>query len=86
MRRGIRRAHAPEHAKRSHTHGRRDEHTYAVRIDDGAMLDGHEQIQQARVHLSDQTTEPLAGILGCEPANLEKELDTLAARAQRTRR
>ena len=59
-----------------------DEHTYAVRIDDGAMLDGHEQVQQARVHLSDQTTEPLAGILGCEPANLEKELDTLAARAK----
>ena len=59
-----------------------DEHTYAVRIDDGAMLDGHEQVQQARVHLSDQTTEPLAAILGCEAANLEKELDTLAARAK----
>ena len=56
-----------------------DEHTYAVRIDDGAMLDGHEHVQQARVHLSPESTDPLAAILGCEPANLEKELDTLAA-------
>jgi hypothetical protein len=61
-----------------------DEHTYAVRIDDGAMLDGHEQAQHARAHLTEQTTEPLAGILGCEPASLEKELDTLAARAKNT--
>ena len=61
-----------------------DEHTYAIRIDDGAMLDGHEQVQQARAHLSDATTEPLAGILGCEPDELEKELDTLAARAKNT--
>ena len=53
-----------------------------MRIDDGAMLDGHEQVQQARAHLSDETTEPLAGILGCEPDKLEKELDTLAARAK----
>jgi hypothetical protein len=59
-----------------------NEHTYAIRIDDGAMLDGHEQVQQARAHLSDETTEPLAGILGCEPDKLEKELDTLAARAK----
>ena len=61
-----------------------NEHTYAIRIDDGAMLDGHEQVQQARAHLSDATTEPLAGILGCEPDELEKELDTLAARAKNT--
>jgi hypothetical protein len=59
-----------------------DEHTYAIRIDDGAMLDGHDQVQQARAHLNDETTEPLAGILGCEPDKLEKELDTLAARAK----
>jgi hypothetical protein len=59
-----------------------DEHTYAIRIDDGAMLDGHEQVQQARAHLNDASTEPLAGILGCEPDKLEKELDTLAARAK----
>src|SRR6516225_10114883 len=59
-----------------------DEHTYAVRIDDGAMLDGHEQVAQARAHLTNETTESLAGILGCEPDKLEKELDTLAARAK----
>jgi hypothetical protein len=61
-----------------------DEHTYAVRIDDGAMLDGHEQVQQARAHLSDASTQPLAGILGCEPDKLENELDTLGARAKNT--
>ena len=59
-----------------------DDHTYAVRIDDGAMLDGHEQVQQARAHLTNETTESLAGILGCEPDKLGKELDTLAARAK----
>ena len=31
-----------------------DEHTYAVRIDDGVLLDAHEQIQQARPHLTDE--------------------------------
>ena len=29
-----------------------DEHTYAVRIDDGAMLDAAEQIEHARAHLT----------------------------------
>ena len=29
-----------------------DEHTYAVRIDDGALLDGAEQIDHARIHLA----------------------------------
>ena len=29
-----------------------DEHTYAVRIDDGAMLDAAEQIERARAHLT----------------------------------
>ena len=29
-----------------------DEHTYAVRIDDGALLDAAEQIEHARAHLS----------------------------------
>jgi hypothetical protein len=61
-----------------------DEHTYAIRIDDGAMLDGHEQVRQARAHLTDETAKPLAGILGCEPDKLEKELDTLGARAKNT--
>ena len=53
-----------------------------MRIDDGAMLDGHEQVQQARAHLTGESASQLAGILGCEPDNLEKELDTLAARAK----
>ena len=59
-----------------------DEHTYAVRIDDGALLDGHEQVQQARAQLGSECAGQLAGILGCEPDKLEKELDTLAARAR----
>jgi hypothetical protein len=59
-----------------------DEHAYAVRIDDGAMLDGHEHVQQARAHLSGEAAGQLAGILGCEPEKLGKELDTLAARAK----
>jgi hypothetical protein len=59
-----------------------DERVYAVRIDDGALLDGHEQIQQARTHLSSESAGQLAGILGCEPDKVEKELDTLAARAK----
>ena len=29
-----------------------DEHAYAVRIDDGVVLDAHEQIQRARRHLT----------------------------------
>ena len=62
-----------------------DEHTYAVRIDDGAMLDGHEQIQQARAHMSTESTEPLAGILGCEPASSRRN-STHSPRARRTRR
>ena len=33
-----------------------DEHTYAVRIDDGALLDAAEQIEHARTHLTDRRT------------------------------
>jgi hypothetical protein len=57
-----------------------DEHTYAVRIDDGAMLDGAEQIEHARGHLSAEGRRQIAGILGCEPERLDSELDKLAAR------
>ena len=60
-----------------------DEHTYAVRIDDGALLDGPEQIEHARAHLTDQTASTSSpAILGCEPDKLDRELDTLAARAK----
>jgi len=60
-----------------------DERTYAVRIDDGALLDGHEQIQRARAHLSPAGQEQLAGILGCQVGKLESELDALAAQARK---
>jgi hypothetical protein len=59
-----------------------DEHTYAVRIDDGALLDAAEQIDHARGQLSDSGRRQIAGILGCEPDRLDRELDTLAARAK----
>ncbi len=36
-----------------------DEHTYAVRIDDGALLDSYQQIEHARAHLSEQAQTQL---------------------------
>jgi len=59
-----------------------DEHTYAVRIDDGAMLDAAEQIAHAREHLGTQEQSQIAAILSCEPDRLDAELDTLTARAK----
>ena len=59
-----------------------DEHTYAVRIDDGAMLDAAEQIERARTHLTATEREQLAQILACEPDKVDRELDTLTARAK----
>ena len=59
-----------------------DEHTYAVRIDDGALLDAAEQIDHARPHLTDAAGGQIAAILGCEPERLDRELDALAARAR----
>jgi ParB-like nuclease domain len=59
-----------------------DEHTYAVRIDDGAMLDAAEQIEHARAHLTPGARQQLAGILDANPDKLDAELDTLAARAR----
>jgi hypothetical protein len=59
-----------------------DEHTYAVRIDDGALLDGAEQIDHARIHLPPNREQQIAALLGCEPDKLDRELDTLAARAR----
>ena len=61
-----------------------DEHTYAVRIDDGSMLDATEQIEHARAHLTADSHRQLAAILGCELERLDAELDTLAARAKST--
>ena len=59
-----------------------DEHTYAVRIDDGAMLDAAEHIERARTHLTATEREQLAQILACEPDKVDRELDTLTARAK----
>jgi hypothetical protein len=59
-----------------------DEQTYAVRIDDGAMLDAAEQIEHARHHLSPDGQMQIAAVLGCKPERLDAELDTLAARAK----
>ena len=59
-----------------------DEHTYAVRIDDGALLDAAEQIEQARGQLDETGREHAARLLGCEAAKLEAELDALTARAR----
>jgi hypothetical protein len=59
-----------------------DERTYAVRIDDGALLDAAEHVERARAHLAPAEREQLAPILGCEPDKLDRELDTLTARAK----
>ena len=59
-----------------------NEHTYAIRVDDGALLDGADQIEQARAHLTPAAQEQAARVLGCTLAELEGELDTLAARAK----
>ncbi len=59
-----------------------DEHTYAVRIDDGALLDGADEIDHARSHLAADGQRQIAGLLGCEADRLDRELDSLAARAR----
>jgi ParB-like chromosome segregation protein Spo0J len=59
-----------------------DEHTYAVRIDDGDLLDGAEHVEHARQHLTPTGQQQAAGILGCKLGALDTELDTLAARAR----
>jgi hypothetical protein len=59
-----------------------DEHTYAVRIDDGAMLDAAEQIEHGRSQLSAEGRQQIAAILGCKLEQLDAELDTLATRAK----
>jgi hypothetical protein len=61
-----------------------DEHAYAVRIDDGTLLDGPEQIEieHARAHLTPAGQRQAASGLGCKLSKLDSELDTLAARAK----
>ena len=60
-----------------------DEHTYAVRIDDGAMLDAAEQIDSRR----DAPKRPRSGgrsprSSAASPSGSTRELDALAARAK----
>ena len=59
-----------------------DEHTYAVRIDDGALLDAADHVEHARAHLTTTERDQLAHILACEPGKVDRELDTLTARAK----
>jgi hypothetical protein len=58
------------------------EHTYAVRIDHGALLDAAEQIEHARPHLTPAGRQQLQGILDAEPQRLDSALDAIAARAR----
>jgi len=51
-------------------------------FDDGALLDGHEELKRARPHLSEQGQQQLASILGRDLDKVQKELDTLEARAK----
>ncbi len=59
-----------------------DEHAYAVRIDDGAILDAAEQVDRARGHLPPSERKPLAQILSCEDPQVDKQLDQLAGTAR----
>jgi hypothetical protein len=55
---------------------------YAVRIDDGVLLDAAEQLAHARRHLTPAHRAQAASALGCAPDKLDAELDTLTARAR----
>jgi hypothetical protein len=59
-----------------------NEHVYAVRIDDGVLLDGAEQVDHARNHLTAERHAEAAAALGCDAEKLDSELDALAARAK----
>ena len=53
-----------------------DEQTYAVRIDDGALLDAAQQIEHARSHMRGEGRRQIASVLGCQLERLDAELDT----------
>jgi hypothetical protein len=55
---------------------------YAVRIDDGVILDGAAQVEHAHRHLTAAQRPQAAAALGCEADKLDSELDALAARAR----
>lgn len=61
-----------------------DQAVYAVRIDDGALLDAHQVVEAARQHFTTAALQAQAeSLLGCRSDQLERELDTLSARAKR---
>jgi ParB-like chromosome segregation protein Spo0J len=68
-----------------------DPTVYAVRIDDGALLDAHHEIERARAHLTDQHTPALQAMFATTntgdsdggKVDVEAELDGLTGRAKR---
>jgi hypothetical protein len=59
-----------------------DEHAYAIRIDDGALLDAAEHIERARGQLTtDDVRAQAARIVDCDADKLEAELEKVAASA-----
>ena len=59
-----------------------NEDVYAVRIELGRLLDGHDEVERARQQLTAERQQQLAGALGCEYDKLDSELDTLSKRAK----
>jgi hypothetical protein len=59
-----------------------DETVYAVRIDDGALLDAAEQLERARAKLTPASRPQAARLLGCAQDKLDRELDALASKAR----
>jgi hypothetical protein len=60
-----------------------NELTYAVRIDDGALLDAAHELGRARAQITGDTARAHAArLLGCEPDTLDSELDALTAHAR----
>jgi hypothetical protein len=55
---------------------------YAVRIDDGVLLDAAEQLAHARRTLTKAQRTQAAAALACTPDKLDSELDSLTARAR----
>jgi hypothetical protein len=60
-----------------------DDTTYAVRIDEGALLEADAQLAHARAHLSPAGRRQTARLLGCTHDELDPRLDALAVRARR---
>jgi hypothetical protein len=59
-----------------------NEQVYAIRIDEGMLLDCHEQLDRARAHLKPSDRAVIASAMACEERELTKELDALQARAK----